>query len=192
MDRTTRVPWRRGGALPGGGALAKAAFAKAAFAAICVAAMLSLHPGAARAATPVTVAVADFDYVDTSGEPADQSAKHAKLVATFAELLRDDLGSSGDYRVLAVKCDRRPCTATSMPVDEFVAAARKSGARFVAYGGIRKMSTLVQWGDVELFDLENNKLLLRRTVSFRGDNDTAFRRAARFVGDTLKDAMPRQ
>jgi microcompartment protein CcmK/EutM len=54
------------------------------------------------------------------------------------------------------------------------------------------MSTLVQWGEVQLLDLASDKLLLRRTVTFRGDNDTAYRRAADFVGDTLKDAMPKQ
>jgi Protein of unknown function (DUF2380) len=59
----------------------------------------------------------------------------------------------------------------------------------VVYGGIRKMSTLVQWGDVELLDLENEKLLLKRIVSFRGDNDEAFSRAAAFVGDTVTDAL---
>jgi hypothetical protein len=32
---------------------------------------------------------------------------------------------------------------------------------------------------------------MRRTVRFRGDTDTAFRRAAEFVGETLKDAMPK-
>jgi hypothetical protein len=55
------------------------------------------------------------------------------------------------------------------------------------YGGIRKMSTLVQWG---VLDLQRNKLLLRRTVTSRGDTDTAFCRAAAFVSEMLKDAMP--
>jgi hypothetical protein len=30
---------------------------------------------------------------------------------------------------------------------------------------------------------------LKRTVSFRGDNDEAYGRAAAFVGETLRDAM---
>jgi hypothetical protein len=76
-----------------------------------------------------------------------------------------------------------------MRTDEFIAAGRRSGARFVVYGGIRKMSTLVQWGDVELLDLDANKLLLKRTVSFRGDNDEAYSRAAAFVGETVRDAI---
>jgi hypothetical protein len=40
-------------------------------------------------------------------------------------------------------------------------------------GGIRKMSPLVQWGEVQVLDLQRNELLLRRTVTFRGDTDTA-------------------
>ena len=41
-------------------------------------------------------------------------------------------------------------------------------------------------GEVQLVDLDSNALLLRRTVTFRGDTDTAFQRAAEFVGETLK------
>jgi hypothetical protein len=159
--------------------------------AICAAAILSLGFDRSSAAAPLAVAVADFDYVDTSGEAVDQSAEHRARVASFAELLRGSIAAQGDYRVMPIDCPDHPCTATSMTPDAFVAAARRAGARLVVYGGIRKMSTLVQWGEVQLLDLENEKLLLRRTVTFRGDNDMAYRRAADFVGDTLKDAMPK-
>jgi hypothetical protein len=57
---------------------------------------------------------------------------------------------------------------------------------------MRAISTLVQWGEVQLLDLDSNQLLLRRIVTFRGNTDTAFRRAAEFVGETLKDAMPKR
>jgi hypothetical protein len=152
---------------------------------------LWLPTGGSRAAGPVPVVVADFDYSDTSGEVADQTAEHRARVASFGDLLRDNLGADGQYKVLRLDCSEPACTAASMPPDDFVAAARRSGARLLVYGGIRKMSTLVQWGEVQLLDLDNNALLLRRTVTFRGDTDTAFRRAAEFVGETLKDAMPK-
>jgi hypothetical protein len=157
--------------------------------AICAAATFGLDRSSA--ATPLSVAVADFDYVDTSGEAVDQSAEHRARVASFAALLRDNIAAQGDYRVMPIDCPDHPCTATSMTPDAFIAAARRAGARLVVYGGIRKMSTLVQWGEVQLLDLEKEKLLMRRTVTFRGDNDMAYRRAADFVGDTLKDAMPK-
>jgi hypothetical protein len=168
------------------------AVAKAALTVLCAAVALSCQIRQSLPATPLTVAVADFDYVDTSGEVADQSAEHQARVAAFAGLLRDNLGAQGEFRVLPFDCPDHPCTAASMPSDDFIAAARRSGARLVVYGGIRKMSTLVQWGEVQLLDLdETNRLLLRRTVTFRGDTDTAYRRAALFVGDTLRDAVPK-
>jgi Protein of unknown function (DUF2380) len=154
------------------------------------AAVLSLPAAGARAAAPVVVVVADFDYSDTSGEVADQVPEHRARVAAFGELLRQDLGAEGQYRVLRLDCPDRACTAGTRP-DDLVAAARRSGARLLVYGGIRKMSTLIQWGEVQLLDLDSNQLLLRRTVTFRGDTDMAFRRAAEFVVETLKDVMPK-
>ena len=41
--------------------------------------------------------------------------------------------------------------------------------RLVLYGGVHKMSTLVQWASVELIDVEANKLLDDRSLTFRGD-----------------------
>jgi hypothetical protein len=154
-------------------------------------AALSFLPSASPAAAPIAVAVADFDYFDTSGEVADQSAEHRARVASFATLLRDQLAALGDYRVVPIECRDPPCTATSLSQEVFIAAARKAGARLVVYGGIRKMSTLVQWGEIQLLDLEAEKLLMRRTVTFRGDNDAAYRHAANFVGEQLKETMPK-
>lgn len=166
--------------------------ARAAFAAIGVAAALSFPMRAALSAAPLTIAVADFDYVDSSGEVKDQSADHKARVAQFVELVRASLSAQGDFRVLSIECTQPPCTPVNMRPDDFVAAGRRSGARFVVYGGIHKMSTLIQWGDIELLDLEANKLVLKRTVTFRGDTDEAFSRAAAFVGETVRDAMKKR
>ena len=154
-------------------------------------AALALQSGGSQAAAPLAVAVADFDYFDTSGEVTNQSKEHEARVASFAQLLRDNLAAGSDYRVVPIECPDRPCTATSMSQDVFIAAARRAGARLVVYGGIRKMSTLIQWGEIQLLDLEAEKLLMRRTVTFRGDNDAAYRHAADFVGSTLRETMPK-
>lgn len=152
---------------------------------------LSLSAGAAMAAEAVPVAVADFDYSDTSGEIADQAEAHRARVAAFGQLLRENLVADGKVRVVRLDCPVHACTAASMRPDDFTAQARRAGARLVVYGGIRKMSTLVQWGEVQLLDLDRNELLLRRTVTFRGDTDEAFRHAAVFVGETLRGVMPK-
>jgi hypothetical protein len=158
---------------------------------LCAGAALSLPARGALADEPVPVAVADFDYTDTSGEITDQLEAHRARVATFGELVRVSLAADGKYKVVRLDCPERACTAANMRPDDFVAQARRAGARLVVYGGIRKMSTLVQWGEVQVLDLDRNELLLRRTVTFRGDTDTAFHRAADFVGETVKDVMPK-
>ncbi|WFU15628.1 DUF2380 domain-containing protein [Bradyrhizobium sp. CB3481] len=158
---------------------------------LCTVVALLFAAGRLPAAAPIAVAVADFDYFDTSGEVVDQSAEHRARVASFAALLRDNISAQGGYRVVSIECPDHPCTATSMSQNLFIAAARKAGARLVVYGGIRKMSTLVQWGEIQLLDLEAEKLLMRRTVTFRGDNDAAYRHAANFVSDTLRETMPK-
>jgi len=164
--------------------------AKGALAAIGAVVLLFSQAGSGRSEAPLTVAVADFSYVDTSGEVRDQTAEHQARVAAFAELLRENLSAAG-YHVQPLECPDPPCTARRMGADEFTAAARRSGARLVVYGGIRKQSTLVQWGRIQVLDLDSNQLLLQRVISFRGDTDMAFSRAAAFVGDMVKEAMPR-
>ena len=158
---------------------------------LCAIFAISFVPVKSPAAAPIAVAVADFDYFDTSGEVVDQSAEHRARVASFATLLRDQVSAQGDYRVVPIECRDPPCTATSLSQDVFVAAARKAGARLVIYGGIRKMSTLVQWGEIQLLDLESEQLLMQRTVTFRGAAAAAYRHAASFVSDQLKQAMPK-
>jgi hypothetical protein len=150
-------------------------------------AALLLSPARVSAAG-AAVAVADFDYSDTSGEATDQTAEHGARMAIFAALLRENVAQH-DYRVVRPTCPQPTCTAVSMAPGDLVAAARRDGARYLVYGGIRKMSTLVQWGEVQLFDVEREQLVMRRTVTFRGDTDTAFRRAADFVGATVTDAI---
>src|SRR5947207_15168940 len=121
---------------------------------LCAVAALSFQSGGSPAAAPIAVAVADFDYFDTSGEVADQSAEHRARVASFAALLRDNLAAQGDYRVVPIECPDHPCTATSMSQDVFIAAARRAGARLGDYGRIRKITTLVQSGENQSLDVD--------------------------------------
>lgn len=139
----------------------------------------------------VPTVVADFDYYDTSGEARDQAAEHTARVRAFAGLLRQRLAAGGKYDVRPMECPQAACSAGGMDPDDLVQVARRAGARLLVYGGIHKMSTLVQWGKVQVVDLRGNELLLDRTFSFRGDDDRAFRRAAEFVLRYLQDLEPK-
>jgi len=136
---------------------------------------------------PIAVVVADFDNVDTSGEAGDRTAQHAVRVRDFSSLLREGLAGVGNYKVLRLECDKPTCSVGSLGGDALISAARRSRARILVYGGIHKMSTLIQFGEMQAVDLDRAQLLVRRSFTFRGDSDEAFRHAAGFICQSLKE-----
>ena len=148
---------------------------------------IALAAGVAFAAgPPVRVAVFDFDYTDTSGEPRDQSAEHAARLAAFVNGLRSDLAASGRFEPVEIACASPPCTVGNTPAPALIAAAKAAGARLMVYGGIEKMSTLIQWGKLQVVDLEADRLLDDKMITFRGDSDEAWRRAEAFVAAEIE------
>jgi hypothetical protein len=146
-----------------------------------------LAPVSAPAVTHTAIAVADFDYRDTSGEAKDQAAQHAARLQIFDRVLRDKLAAQGRYRLVPLDCAKPRCSTTTLGAEGLIDSARKAGARLLVYGGIHKESTLVQWAEVQVVDLSRKKVVFGRTFSFRGDTDEAFRRAAGFIGESLAD-----
>lgn len=133
----------------------------------------------------IPLAIADFDYTDTSGEAADQREAHAARLAEFTALLREELAASGKYRIVTLACAKPPCSAARSDPAELIEAARAAGAQVLLYGGIHKMSTLVQFGKAQAIDLEADKLVFDQAISFRGDNAEAWRRAGMFLAEQL-------
>ena len=152
---------------------------------LALAGACAVASSAPRAFDPVTVAVADFDYIDTSGEVLDQERVHAERLRALAENVRAGLDHSGRFRVVALVCDPEPCSAGRTDPIVLLAKAHKAGARLLIYGGIQKMSTLIQYGNAQVLDLEADRLVFNRNISFRGDNDEAWRRAAQFLVSDL-------
>ena len=142
---------------------------------------VAAQPAPVAAADPVTAVIFEFSNNDTSGEDSDRTARHAARVSSFDELLADSIAARGTVRFVGVDCPQAPCEAGRMPVDEVFRMAQQAGARLLVHGGIHKMSTLVQFGALEVIDIESQKVVLKRTFSFRGDTDEAFRRAADFM-----------
>ncbi|MFZ2156091.1 MAG: DUF2380 domain-containing protein [Bradyrhizobium sp.] len=142
-------------------------------------------------ARPIPIAVADFDYIDTSGEPTDQRAKHLARLQAFVSAVRADLEHDGRYQVVTLVCPQSRCAAGEMPPSDLLESARAAGARRLLYGGIQKMSTLVQNAKIQVVDIEENKLTFDRLITFRGDTDESWQRAERFIiRDLMSDAPP--
>jgi Protein of unknown function (DUF2380) len=135
---------------------------------------------------PVAMAVLNLEYLDTSGEPADQTAAHQRRAADFVSALERDLAATGQYRIVPISCGAAPCDSATNPA-EVEKAARAAGAKLVLIGGVHKMSTLVQWAKIEIADEEQGRIVFDRLVTFRGDTDEAWQKAESFVArDVLR------
>jgi hypothetical protein len=130
------------------------------------------------------VAVADFSYLDTSGEARDQTAEHASRLQVFTEKLRADLAGANTYSLVRLNCQGN-CPSGDSSLPELLAEARRAGADIVVFGGIHKMSTLVQWVEVVAHDVQTDKPTYHRLLTFRGDSDEAWRRAEAFIAREL-------
>ena len=66
-------------------------------------------------------------------------------------------------------------------VDATFGKAEAAGATHLLIGRFHKMSTLVQQAKFDVIDVKARKLVFDRHITFRGDNDAAWRRAETFL-----------
>ena len=138
---------------------------------------------------PPGLAVAEIDYVDTSGEVIDQSADHRRRLRAFEASLRSDLTASGKLRSVVLDCPPNACSIGDIDANQLIGKAQAAGADFLLIGALHKVSTLVQWAKFDMIDVKSQKLSFERLVSFRGDNDEAWRRAEAFI---VRDIIDRE
>lgn len=144
-----------------------------------------LHAGSvgqsrAQGDVPV-VAVAEIQYVDTSGEAVDQSADHFRRLREFEASLRTDLAASGKVRNVALDCPANACSVGDIDADGLLSKAQAAGAGYLLISSFHKLSTLVQWAKFDLVEVKTRNVVFNRLVTFRGDNDEAWRHAESFI-----------
>jgi hypothetical protein len=140
----------------------------------------------AQAETPV-LAVAEIQYVDTSGEVMDQSADHFRRLREFEASLRTDLTASGKVQSVELDCAPNACSVGDMVPDQLLGKAQAAGAGYLLISSFHKMSTLVQWAKFDLVEVKSRNVVFNRLVTFRGDNDKAWRHAESFIVRQILD-----
>ena len=138
---------------------------------------------------PAVLAVLNLDYVDTSGEPTDQTAAHQRRAAEFVSALQRDLAANGQYRIVPMSCGPAPCDPAMNP-SELQKAARAAGAKLVLLGGVHKMSSLIQWAKIQIADEEQGRIVFDRLLTFRGDTDEAWQKAESFLARDVLESAP--
>ena len=146
----------------------------------------SARPSQAQGATPV-LAVAELQYVDTSGEVIDQSADHVRRRREFEASLRSDLVKSGKMRDVGLDCPPNACSVEDINFERLLGKAQAAGASHLLIGAVHKMSTLVQQAKFNIIEVKSRKVVFDRYVTFRGDSDQAWRRAESFVASQILD-----
>ena len=140
----------------------------------------------AQGEVPV-LAVAEIQYIDTSGEVIDQTADHFRRLREFEASLRADLAASGKMRSAVLDCPPNACSVGDVDADVLLGKAQAAGAGFLLIASVHKMSTLVQWAKFDLVDVKTRNVVFNRLVTFRGDDDKAWRRAESFIAREILD-----
>ncbi|RWK46965.1 DUF2380 domain-containing protein [Mesorhizobium sp.] len=145
----------------------------------------------ADAVKPKTLAVADFEFRDTSGEVRDQTAEHEARLKAFDVALQGGLSGNQKIDLVALPCQAERCTIKDPGLVDLAKQARTTSAKYLLIGQVHKMSTLVGWVKFAVLDLNGNKPVCDRYLTYRGDTDEAWRRAAEFTArDVEKHCIP--
>ena len=146
----------------------------------------SVRQGQAQGEPPV-LAVAEIQYSDTSGEVIDQSADHFRRLREFEASLRTDLAASGKVRNADLDCPPNACSVGDIDAGELLGKAQAAGAGYLLISSFHKVSTLVQWAKFDIIDVKTRSVVFNRLVTFRGDNDKAWRHAESFIVRQILD-----
>jgi hypothetical protein len=143
---------------------------------------------AATASHALAVSIDDFNYIDTSNEPTDQTAVHEKRLRAFMTALRDDVTADRRFELVPSSCAPN-CSTEGPALGDRLRAASQAGAQILIIGIVHKRSTLVQVAWTVAIDTTSQRIVFRKFFTFRGDNDEAWQRAERFVSEEVRDGL---
>jgi hypothetical protein len=143
---------------------------------------------AATAGHALAVSVDDFNYIDTSNEPTDQTAVHEKRLRAFMTALRDDVTADRRFELVPSSCAPN-CPTEGPALGDRLRAASQAGTQILIIGIVHKRSTLVQLVWTVAIDTTTQRLVFKKFFTFRGDNDEAWQRAERFVSEEVRDRL---
>jgi Protein of unknown function (DUF2380) len=158
------------------------------FTGLFLASSLVSDASAATAGHALAVSVDDFNYIDTSNEPTDQTAVHQERLRAFMTALRDDVTADRRFELVPSSCAPNCPTEGPALVDR-LRAASQAGTQILIIGIVQKRSTLVQLVWTAAIDTTTQRVVSKKFLTFRGDNDEAWQRAERFISEQVRDRL---
>ncbi len=135
---------------------------------------------------PKTVAVFDFELIDTSleGEVRGVNPAEQKRLRLISDLLRRKLADSGDY----VLVDTAPAAAAVEAAGHLYGCngweadiARSLGADLAFTGTVQKVSNLILNINLYVRDAATEKRIMAFSVDIRGNTDTSWSRGISYI-----------
>lgn len=148
----------------------------------------SSDASAATAGHALAVSVDDFNYIDTSNEPVDQTVMHEKRLRAFMTALRDEVAAERRFELVPSTCAPN-CPMDGPALRDRLSAASQAGTQILIIGIVHKLSTLVQIVRIAAIDTTAQRVVFRKYFQFRGDNDEAWQRAERFVSEEVRGRL---
>lgn len=150
------------------------------------------HAGIAQASakTGKRLLILDFEIVDTSQEPADQRAEHARRLAAARDAISSGLAARGTYEIvdrasIQRDLDRIEAQTFLRTCNCIADLGRKAGADLVMTGLVNKVSTLILSMGLSVTRASSGELIYHQGFDFRGDNDDSYARAAKFFTERI-------
>jgi hypothetical protein len=147
--------------------------------------------GGAEARSSVTLAVLPFEIDDNSGE-VGAPARHDAMLAELTRFVGARIAAAGVFdlvepeRVAKAVATANPGTYLRRCNGCERDIAHSVGADQVLIGWLFKMSTLVMSLHVVVKDVATGNVIYAQTFDFRGDNETAWQRAADYMVEALR------
>jgi hypothetical protein len=148
----------------------------------------SLISDASAATAGQALAVDDFNYIDTSNEPTDQTAVHENRLRAFMTALRDDVTADQRFELVPSSCAPN-CPTEGPALGDRLRAASQAGTQILIIGIVQKISTLVQNVLTVAVDTTSQRVVFKKFFTFRGDDDEAWQRAERFLSEEVRDRL---
>ena len=101
--------------------------------------------------------------------------------------MRTDLAASGKVRNATLDCPPNACSVGDIEPKQLLDKAQAAGAGYLLISSFHKVSTLVQWAKFDIVDVKTRNVVFNRLVTFRGDNDKAWRHAESFIVREILD-----
>jgi hypothetical protein len=130
------------------------------------------------------LAVADFDFLDTSGEVRPQEEEQIARMALFLKTLRGEIDQADIFEVVIPDC-ADGCSPARTSLEDMASATERVEATLLLVGRIHKISTLIGEIKIYVIDLKGDQVVCERFLSYRGDNDEAWSRAATFAAKDI-------